>query len=141
MSPRAQPLPPDRKAPLAAEEPTETPRPRGRHRVALGFPNSYRIGMSNLGFQWVYRLFNREDDVVCERFFCFPPEKHGPKSPATLETGTPLAAFGLVALSISWEMDYPNFLGLLAAARIPPREERSEGDPIVLVGGDCARIN
>ncbi len=54
---------------LAAERATETFGRPGRHRVALGFPNSYEIGMSNLGFQWVYRLFNREDALSCERFF------------------------------------------------------------------------
>jgi radical SAM superfamily enzyme YgiQ (UPF0313 family) len=94
--------------------------------------------MSNLGFQWVYRLFRREADVSCERFFV---EEAARKGPSTLESGAPLGSFPLVALSISWEMDYPNLLRLLADARIPPREERSESDPIVLVGGDCARIN
>ena len=54
---------------LAAERPTEALSAHGRHRIALGFANSYEIGMSNLGFQWVYRLFNREYDVACERFF------------------------------------------------------------------------
>ena len=112
----------------------------GRHRLALGFANGYEIGMSNLGFQWVYRLFNREEDVACERFFADEPAD--PRGPRTMETDTPLAAFPLVAFSISWEMDYVNFVRLLPAARIPLlREERGEGDPIVLVGGDCARIN
>ncbi len=48
---------------------TEEPNRFGAYRIALGFPNSYEIGMSNLGFQWVYRLFNRVPDLVCERFF------------------------------------------------------------------------
>ena len=47
----------------------EVPHRFGAYRIALGFPNSYEIGMSNLGFQWVYRLFNRIPDLVCERFF------------------------------------------------------------------------
>jgi radical SAM superfamily enzyme YgiQ (UPF0313 family) len=127
---------------LASERATERITRAGRHRIALGFANSYEIGMSNLGFQWVYRLFNREDDVVCERFFYEEEELHTGRGPATLESNTPLAAFPLVAFSISWEMDYVHFLRLLPAARIPlAREERGEGDPIVLVGGDCARIN
>ncbi len=132
---------PDRRRTLlAAERSTESLSRHGRTRVALGFPNSYEIGMSNLGFQWVYRLFNREDDVACDRFFV---EDDGDlRGPRTLETDTPLGDFPLVAFSISWEMDYVNFLRLLPAARIPlDRAERGEGDPIVLVGGDCARIN
>ena len=62
--------PPDRRrALLAAERATEALTRHGRTRVALGFPNAYEIGMSNLGFQWVYRLLNREADVACDRFF------------------------------------------------------------------------
>ena len=50
-------------------------KPHGdRLRVALAFPNTYWVGMSNLGFQTVYRLFNASDDVVCERFF-LPPKQ------------------------------------------------------------------
>ncbi len=125
---------------LSAERPTEHLSRHGRTRVALGFPSSYEIGMSNLGFQWVYRLLNREEDVACDRFFA--DENADRRGPRTLETDTPLGDFPLVAFSISWEMDYVNFLRLLPAARIPlERSERREGDPIILVGGDCARIN
>jgi len=121
----------------AVERFTEAPNRFGAHRIALGFPNSYEIGMSNLGFQWVYRLFNRIPDLVCERFF------HEPGEPAvTLETGTPLADFGLLAWSLSWEMDIVNILASLAAAGIPPRRgERDERHPLILVGGDIARLN
>ena len=125
---------------LSAERATEQLSRHGRTRVALGFPNSYEIGMSNLGFQWVYRLLNREEDIACDRFFA--DEDADRRGPRTLETDTPLGDFPLVAFSISWEMDYVNFLRLLPAARIPlERTARGEGDPIVLVGGDCARIN
>jgi len=135
-----QSRPDRRRTLLAAERATESLSRHGRTRIALGFPNAYEIGMSNLGFQWVYRLFNREDDVACDRFFV---EEDGDlRGPRTLETDTPLGDYPLVAFSISWEMDYVNFLRLLPAARIPlARGERGEGDPIVLVGGDCARIN
>jgi radical SAM superfamily enzyme YgiQ (UPF0313 family) len=125
---------------LSAERATEQLSRHGKRRVALGFPNSYEIGMSNLGFQWVYRLLNREEDVACDRFFA--DEDADRRGPRTLETDTPLGDYPLVAFSISWEMDYVNFLRLIRAARIPlDRTERGEGDPIVLVGGDCARIN
>jgi radical SAM superfamily enzyme YgiQ (UPF0313 family) len=134
-------FPPERRRTLlAAERATESLSRHGRTRVALGFPNSYEIGMSNLGFQWVYRLLNREEDIACDRFFA--DEDGDLRGPRTLETDTPLGDFPLVAFSISWEMDYVNFLRLLPAARIPlERAERRESDPIVLVGGDCARIN
>jgi len=129
-----------RKALLAAERPTEELTLHGRHRIALGFPNAYEIGMSSLGFQWVYRLFNREPDVACERFFV--EEELDPRGPRSFESGTPVGQFPLVAFSVSWEMDYANLLRFLPAARIPlEREERGEGDPILLVGGDAARIN
>ena len=129
-----------RRSLLAAERATEKLTLHGRHRIALGFPNAYEIGMSNLGFQWVYRLFNRETDVACERFFA--EEDDDRRGPRTLESDTPLGEFSLLALSVSWEMDYVNLLKLLPEARIPVlRTARGEGDPIVLVGGDSARIN
>jgi radical SAM superfamily enzyme YgiQ (UPF0313 family) len=114
------------------------PAPRfGAYRLALGFPNGYEIGMSNLGFQWVYRLFNRVPDLSCERFF------HEEGQPAvTFETGAPLSEFGLLAWSLSWEMDVVNILRTLRAAGIPARREtRDERHPLLLVGGDIARMN
>lgn len=116
---------------------TEPPNRFGAYRIALGFPNSYEIGMSNLGFQWVYRLFNRVPDLVCERFFF----EDGQRA-ATFESGTALSEFGLLAWSLSWEMDIVNILRTLTAAGIPlRREDRDERHPILLVGGDIARMN
>lgn len=116
---------------------TEAPNRFGACRTALGFPNSYEIGMSNLGFQWVYRLLNRVPDLVCERFFYEEGE------PAiSFESGTPLADFGLLAWSLSWEMDIVNLLKTLARAGVPiRRSERDERHPLLLVGGDIARMN
>src|SRR5262245_63619901 len=116
---------------------TEEPKRFGAYRLALGFPNSYEVGMSNLGFQWVYRLFNRVPDLVCERFF------HEEGQPAvTFETGTPLSELGLLAWSLSWEMDVVHILRTLQKAGIPTRrEERDERHPLLLVGGDIARMN
>src|SRR5258706_16118589 len=121
----------------ALERFTEEPNRFGAYRMALGFPNTYEIGMSNLGFQWVYRLFNRVPDLVCERFFFEEGE------PAvTFETGTPLSEFGLLAWSLSWEMDIVNILRTLSAAGIPRRRaDRDERHPILIVGGDIARMN
>jgi radical SAM superfamily enzyme YgiQ (UPF0313 family) len=121
----------------ALERYTEAPNRFGAYRIALGFPNGYEIGMSNLGFQWVYRLFNRVPDLVCERFFF---EEGGPA--VSFESGTPLSDFGLLAWSLSWEMDIVNILKTLAAAGIPMRRsERDERHPLLLVGGDIARMN
>ena len=116
---------------------TEAPHRFGAYRIALGFPNSYEIGMSNLGFQWVYRLFNRVPDLVCERFFFEEGE------PAvSFETGTPLSEFGLLAWSLSWEMDMAHIVRTMAEAGIPPRRSaRDERHPLILVGGDVARMN
>src|SRR5512132_2809468 len=112
---------------------TEQPKRFGAYRIALGFPNSYEVGMSNLGFQWVYRLLNRVPDLVCERFF------HEGGASVTFETGAPLSEFGLLAWSLSWEMDIVNILRTLRAAGIPARrEERDERHPLLLVGGDIA---
>ncbi|KAA0252466.1 MAG: radical SAM protein [Acidobacteria bacterium] len=139
--PRSRPPADRRRALLAAERPTEAFLRGGRHRVGLGFANSYEVGMSNLGFQWVYRLLNREEDVTCERFF-HDPHDPDPRGPRTLESDTPLGELPLLAFSVSWEMDYANLLALLPRARVPLlRADRGEGDPVVLVGGDCARIN
>ena len=63
----------------------------GKIPVALAFPNTYFTGMSNLGFQAVYGLFNQERDVVCERFFL--PD--GPMAVEHYRTGTPLAVPGI----------------------------------------------
>src|ERR1700738_1587506 len=116
---------------------TESPKRFGAYRIALGFPNSYEIGMSNLGFQWVFRLLNRVPDLVCERFFF---EEGEPAD--TFETGTALSEFGLLAWSLSWEMDIVNIVKTLDDAGIPRRREaRDERHPVLLVGGDIARMN
>src|SRR5437667_7434874 len=80
-------------------------KPHGaRLRVALAFPNTYYVGMSNLGFQTVYRLFNALDDVVCERVF-LPPKQElaaqlASRAPiVTLESQTPVGDFDVLAFS------------------------------------------
>src|SRR5947208_15568129 len=73
-----------------------------RLRVALAFPNTYWVGMSNLGFQTVYRLLNAEDDVVCERFFLPPKQELADllttkAALVTLESQTAVSEFGVIA--------------------------------------------
>src|SRR5262249_47384600 len=123
-------------------------KPHGdRLRVALAFPNTYWVGMSNLGFQTVYRLFNACDDIVCERFFLPPKqelaEQIASKTPLlTLESQTPVGDFDVVAFSVSFEWDYVNVLTLLRLAGIPRyAAERSPGHPLVVVGGAVTFVN
>src|SRR6266851_5082059 len=114
-------------------------KPHGnRLRVALAFPNTYWVGMSNLGFQTIYRLFNAQDDIVCERVF-LPPKQElaellASKTPlVTLESQTPVNEFDVIAFSVSFEWDYVNVLSLLRLAGIPRRaSERTFRHPLVV---------
>ena len=119
----------------------------GRLRVALVFPNTYWVGMSNLGFQTIYRLFNAQDDVVCERVF-LPPKQElselvASKAPLlTLESQTPVGEFDVVAFSVSFEWDYVNLLTLLRLAGVPRYAvERGPHHPLVVVGGAVTFVN
>jgi radical SAM superfamily enzyme YgiQ (UPF0313 family) len=119
----------------------------GRLRVALVFPNTYFVGMSNLGFQTVYTLFNAQDGIVCERVF-LPPKQElaahvASGSPLlTLESQTPVSQFDIVAFSVSFEWDYTNVLTILRMAGIPLRAEaRTAHDPLVMIGGAVTFVN
>src|SRR5438034_1820097 len=123
-------------------------KPHGdRLRVALAFPNTYWVGMSNLGFQTVYRLFNAEEDIVCERVF-LPPKQElaqllGSSAPLlTLESQSPVNEFDVLAFSVSFEWDYVNVLTLLRLARLPRyAAERDPSHPLVLIGGAVTFVN
>ena len=123
-------------------------KPHGdRLRVALAFPNTYWVGMSNLGFQTVYRLFNSQDDIVCERFF-LPPKQELAELVATntrlvtLESQTPVADFDVIAFSVSFEWDYVNVLTLLRLADIPRyAAERTSRHPLIVIGGAVTFVN
>ena len=122
--------------------------PRGRGLdFALAYPNTYYIGMSNLGLQSVYQLFNSYAGVACERVFVPDPdiekdlERTG--SPLlTLESETPVTDFDVLAISVSFETDYLNIPKLLRLSRIPVlAEERNEWHPLVIMGGAAAFLN
>jgi radical SAM superfamily enzyme YgiQ (UPF0313 family) len=119
----------------------------GKLRVALAFPNTYFVGMSNLGFQTVYKLFNQEPDIVCERFFLPPKTELAAQVAAgapliTLESQTRVRDFDVVAFSVSFEWDYTNVLTLLRLAGIPVRTgERTHHDPLVMIGGAVTFVN
>ena len=117
---------------LEKETGTVIKEPGGRLSVALAYPNSYEVGMSNLGFQKIYHLFNRRDDVLCERAFL--PEsteieflKKNRRSLESMETGRALRTFDLLAFSITFEMDYLNVLTILDLAKIPFKDRAFDG--------------
>ena len=119
----------------------------GRVSIALVYPNTYAVGMSNLGFQTIYDHLNALPNVVCERVF-FPDaedlDEHARTStpPLSLESHRPLTDFDLVGFSLTYEGDYINTVRLLRMAGIPPRAtDRRPGDPVVLMGGVCAFSN
>jgi radical SAM superfamily enzyme YgiQ (UPF0313 family) len=119
----------------------------GRISVALVYPNVYRVGMSNLGFQVVYALLNRRQDVVAERFFLPDVQEMSPviesgKGLVSLESLSPLLRFDLVAFSLSFENDYPHILTILRLGKIPIlSEERDEFTPLIMAGGINTILN
>src|SRR5205814_3748824 len=93
----------------------------GRLRIALAYPNTYAVGMSNLGFQTIYWHLNQLPDVVCERVFL--PEAGDVEelvrtgaAPFSLESLRPLRDFDVVGFSVTYEGDYINVLRLLDLA-------------------------
>jgi radical SAM superfamily enzyme YgiQ (UPF0313 family) len=115
--------------------------------VALAFPNSYFVGMSNLGLQTVYKLFNADDRVVCERVF-LPPKKDlaamfDRRIPlVTIESQTPVRDFDVFAFSVSFEWDYTNVLTMLRLAGLKPRaHHRDRRDPLIVIGGAVTFVN
>jgi len=119
----------------------------GRITICLIYPNHYAVGMSNLGFQTVYRYLNAEDDVVCERAFLPNPddlqEYRETQTPLlSLESQKPLSDFDILAFSLSFENDFINVLTLLDLARIPKeRQLRGKGSPLVTAGGVAVFLN
>jgi radical SAM superfamily enzyme YgiQ (UPF0313 family) len=113
----------------------------GKLRIALAFPNRYLIGMSNLGFQYVYEALNRFDDVVCERVYYpeaedLPTLKQRPGRLLSVESQRPLLDFHLLAFSIPFENDFSNAVEMIRFGRISPlAEQRSLTDPFVAAGG------
>jgi radical SAM superfamily enzyme YgiQ (UPF0313 family) len=119
----------------------------GRLRIALAFPNTYWVGMSSLGFQTVYRLFNELEDVVCERVFLPPKQELRAQLESgapllTIESQTPVGDFDVLAFSVSFEWDYTNVVTMLRLAGLPPRaEQRSVRHPLVVIGGAVTFVN
>jgi radical SAM superfamily enzyme YgiQ (UPF0313 family) len=119
----------------------------GKLRIALAFPNTYFVGMSNLGLQTMYRLFNAEPDIVCERVFLPPKSEVAAQLTSgarlvTIESQTLVREFEIFAFSVSFEWDYTNVLTMLRLAGIPARAEvRTHHDPLVMIGGAVTFVN
>ena len=119
----------------------------GKITICLLYPNSYHVGMSNLGFQTLYQILNAEEDVVCERAFLPEPEDlqeyRNTQTPLiSLESQKPLSNFDILAFSISFENDYLNILTLLDLAHIPFESRlRDEKHPWVIAGGVAVFLN
>ena len=132
---------------LAAEQGTVYRDWGGRVSIALVYPNTYAVGMSNLGFQTIYRHLNALPDVVCERVFLPEPAdleemRRTSTPPQSLESQRPLTDFQLIGFSVTYEGDYVNVLRLLELAGIPLRAvDRRAHDPLILMGGVCAFSN
>lgn len=119
----------------------------GSIRACLLYPNTYFVGMSNLGFQTMHRVLNALPGLSCERAFLPDPadlpELTRTQTPLfSLETQSPLAEFDLIGVSVSYEMDYANVLRALLWAGLPPlTRDRDETHPLVIAGGPCLTYN
>jgi radical SAM superfamily enzyme YgiQ (UPF0313 family) len=136
----------------------------GRVPIALCYPNSYAVGMCNLGFQSVYAQFNATREFVCERVFAEPvlmgsqsagrgdwtgddhysiaSRNQALGEPLSIESQRPLTDYSVVAFSLSFELDYFNIGDVLRRAGVAPlAKDRVDSDPIVIAGGPAVSAN
>ena len=117
--------------------------PAGKIRFAMAFPDVYELGMSHLGIQILYDMFNKREDVYCERVYSpwmdldqIMREKQIPLF--ALESQDPIKNFDFLGITLQYEMCYTNVLQLLDLAQIPLHAcDRTEEDTIVIGGGPC----
>ncbi len=113
-------------------------------RFCMCFPDVYEIGMSHLGLQILYDMFNKREDVYCERVYSPWHDLHHilkeQQIPLfTLETQSPVKEMDFLGITIQYEMCYTNILQILDLSQIPLfASQRKECDPIVIGGGPCA---
>lgn len=119
----------------------------GKASIALVYPNTYPVGMGNLAVHTLYKLFNDQPNLVCERAF-IPDKKALAEHRRTdtpvlsMESRRPLADFDAITFTISFENDYLNILPILDMAKIPARAcDRKKGHPILIVGGAAPTLN
>lgn len=129
------------------EDSRVTVNPHAGQKIAIVYPNTYFVGMSNLGLHIIYEEINLRNDSVCERIFL--PEKKEleaydkTKTPLmSVETQRPMHQFDVVAFDVTFEMDYFHIPLMLRHGRVPIMgKDRTEFDPIVIAGGPCATFN
>lgn len=113
-------------------------------RFAMCFPDVYEIGMSHLGLQILYDMFNRREDIYCERIFSpwtdLDQIMREQKIPLfALESQDPIKVFDFIGITLQYEMCYTNILQVLDLGQIPLHwADRTEEDPIIIGGGPCA---
>jgi len=110
-------------------------------RIALAYPDTYEIGMSNLGIAILYKIFNDEKDTLAERVFCPWPDMEAKmkefKVPLfSIESKKPVKDFDMIGFSFGHELTYTNFLNMLKLAEIPFKtSERDKEFPLIFAGG------
>jgi radical SAM family uncharacterized protein len=132
---------------LAAERGTVY-KPRGVEvEIALAYPNTYHVGMSNLGVHRIYSILNNRNDTACERVF-LPDEEDIDEYAKSgtglfaLESRRPVKEFDILAFSVSFEQDYLNILEMLRLSGIAAdKRERTPDDPLLALGGICSFFN
>jgi radical SAM family uncharacterized protein/radical SAM-linked protein len=113
-------------------------------RFALAFPDTYEVGMSNLGFRLLYALLNDRPEIACERVFLPWPDMEGMLREAglplfSLESRAPVAAFDVLGVTLQFELSYTSALALLDLSGIPLlARDRTDAHPLVVGGGPCA---
>ncbi len=132
---------------LSKESGTIFKDPGGKINIALVYPNTYHVGMSNLGFQGIYGLLNDMKDVVCERVF-LPEERDIDEYKRTetelfsMESKRALSRFDIIAFSVSFENDYPNIVKIFELSNIPLKStDRKPHHPLIIIGGVCMFFN
>jgi len=127
---------------LSREQGTITKDWGGRIPIALVYPNSYYLGMSNLGLHAIYSLLNSYSEVVGERAFWEMENRDRRLPPLSVESQRPLSDFAVLAFSVSYELDYFNIVHILKASGIPIyAADRDERYPLVIAGGPCIIAN
>jgi len=114
----------------------------GKLPFAFVYPNTYFIGMSNLGLQAVYGFLNAREDAVCERVFWDKENSETGAVPLSIESQRPLTDFAVLAFSLNYEIDFFNIAPILKASGIPLlSEQRDETQPLIIAGGPCVTAN
>lgn len=132
---------------LAKETGAQCFAPGARRAFAFVYPNSYKVGMSNLGMHILYQIINARGDTACERFF-LPDNKTLAEYKRTrtplmsMETQRQLNEFEVIGVMMSFEMDYANLLTMLQMSNIKLRAaDRNDKEALVVIGGPCATFN